>query len=295
MLASHRSHLPAPWRFFLGLFSGVILCFAMQAACYYGLGWKTGKGESNYFSTYGRFQAAASPPAEIALVGSSITGRIPGREAGNQEVANLGSDGGPALDGIRLIGMDRIETPKWLVIETNTLYGGMGQSDTLIVKGAQAPWFEVGTRFPLFGAMARPSAMLYSFFLRRSVVQDAEAFNVSLDQIAQGTKEQSFELTEAEKACLNIYISELAEIQKRHCRILLVTYPAGNRNERENWLMRYTIAELSKHVPLSYIDLEKQIPRNDLQFTDSVHLGSYSSAKVLASIKQVIHYILTTK
>jgi hypothetical protein len=274
-----------PLKLLCGILFSLVACFSLQAYFRYALDMGTGKNESNYFSTLSRFQSAASPAAEIAFAGSSITGRIPGRESGNEGIANLGSDGGPALDGIRLIASGQIEAPKWLVIEANTLYGGVGYAETLIVKGAQSFWFDVGTRFPLFGASSRPSAMLYAKMLRRPKVLDGDAFQVTSNIVEHGNGDRLEDFTKEEKKRFDDYVSFLEVLQRKGVKFMIVTYPAGVMTERENLLMRHTISALANHFPLSYIDLETQIPREELQFTDSVHLGPQSAARVLQTIR----------
>jgi len=272
-------------RFLLGLFLSLAVCFGVQAYCYYALESVTGKSESNYYSTLSRFQAAATPPAEIAFAGSSIAGRIPGREVGNDHIANLGSDGGPALDGMRLIAMGQIDTPQWLVIEANTLYVGAGYGDSLIIKGAQGSWFDVGARLPLLGASARPSGMLYAKLLRRPKVLKGEAFTVTRNQVDPTVSDPWKDFTEVEKKRFDDYVATIEKLQQRGVKILITNYPAGLRPERDQFLMRTTIAELTKRFPVTYLDLEKQIPREELEFTDSVHLSPESAARVLKTIR----------
>lgn len=271
-------------RFLCGLCLSMVVCSGVQAFFYYALDCGTGKSESNYYSTMSRFQAAATPPAEMAFAGSSITGRIPGREVGNLNIANLGSDGGPALDGMRLIAMGKIDTPQCLVIEANTLYGGVGFGDTLIVKGAQGPWFYVGAKIPLVGASARPSGMLYAKLLRRPKVLISDAFAVTSNQIESVIGDPLRDFKEGEKKRFDDYVATLEQLQQRGVKILIVTYPAGVMTERETFLMKTTINQLAVRFPVTYLDLEKQIPRGDLEFTDSVHLGPESAARVLKTI-----------
>jgi hypothetical protein len=275
-----------PPKLLLGIFLSLCVCFSVQAYLYFAHDAGTGKSESNYFSTMSRFQAGATPSAEIALAGSSITGSLPGRESGNPKIANLGSDGGPALDGMRLIAMEQIDKPQWLVIEANTLYGGVGFGDTLIVKGAQGPWFDVGARLPLLGASARPSAMLYARLLRRPKVLTGEAFAVTPNQIEPVEGDPLVDFTKGEKKRFHDYVATLEQLQQRGVTILIVTYPAGVMTQRETFLMNTTIAEFTKRFPLLYLDLGKQIPREKLEFTDSVHLEPESAARVLQTIRE---------
>jgi hypothetical protein len=283
----HNSKLTT-LRFFLGVAIALVICFGLQAVCYYGFDLKARKCESNYFSTLGRFQAASHPAAEIAFAGSSITGRLPGREVGNDRIANLGSDGGPALDGIRLINMGRIETPKWLVVEANTLFGSMGADDNLIIRGAQGRWFTIGARIPILGAMARPSGALYTLLLQRPTISRETPWEVNTTDANFPDLNEKFMLSLNEKDRILSYVDELKRIHQRGCEIIIVNYPAGVKKEREDWLMKSAIVEFSDVIPFYYIDLEKQIPREEIQFTDSVHLAPSSAAKILSTVEQVI-------
>jgi hypothetical protein len=271
-------------KFLAGMTLALSLCFAAQACLYYLLNGGTGKGESNYFSTLSRFQAAAAPAAKIAFAGSSITGRIPGREAGNDKVANLGSDGGPALDGIRTLVNGSIAAPRCLVIETNTLYGGVGSGETSISGCAKRPWFYVGARIPLLGASARPTAMLYSKLLRRPKVLIGEPFLVMSDDIATMAGKTVEDFSKVEKKRFHDYVDGIKQLQNRGVKIVLVKYPAGEMSEHEKILMEVTLSEFKKRFPVAFLDLEKQISRDSLHFTDSVHLGPESAARILSTI-----------
>lgn len=268
-------------RLFLGVGFTLIVCFSLQALVVYGFGWKTGKGESNYFSTLGRFQAAAYPAAEIAFAGSSITGRLPGRETGNQRIANLGSDGGPALDGIRLLVAGKIALPEWLVIETNTMYGGVGFGESLISRNGQGPWFLIGSRFPLLGASARPSAMFYARLLRRSPVLKGES--VPLVTSLQGDTSIK-DVTDLEKLRLQEYLTAIADLRSKGVYIVLVKVPAGEMKDRDRRLVAWSISQIQQDQTIRYLDVDAQIPREQLVFTDGVHMAPESAAKVLASI-----------
>lgn len=269
-------------RFTFGAACSLVLCFGLQAFAYYGLGWKTGKGESNYFSTLARFQAAGHPAAEIAFVGSSITGRLPGREVGNANVANLGSDGGPALDGLRMLVAGTIALPRFLVIETNTLYGGVGYGESLMARSRHGPWFALGARCPLLGASARPTAMGYARLSRRPRVLEGESFAVTQTQIS--SVEMS-EVSKQEWQRFHDYADAITTLQKRGVRVILVQMPSGAMQGRDKQLIEWSIYEMQKRYRIPYIDLQQQIPRTQLHFTDAVHLAPDSAARVMHTIR----------
>lgn len=276
-------------RFIVGLACTLALCFGIQAYAYYKLDWKTGKGESNYFSTLSRFQAAAQAPAEIAFAGSSITGRLPGREVGNVKIANLGSDGGPALDGLRMLSSGRVALPKWVVIESNTLYGGIDFGDSLALQNSQGLWFKAGSRFPLLGASARPSAMIYHKLLRRPKVLSSAPVSLQSSRV---TTIGEITLTKKEQYRLEQYEQSVKLLLKNNVRIVMVIFPAGKMREREKKLVMHTVAKLTQSNEVKYVNLEEQIPRENLEFTDGVHLNPESAAKVLSSL---IEYIKNEK
>ena len=285
-LASPSSLLSASSRFFLGVAMSLFLCFGMQSVLFYGWDWKTGKGESNYFSTLSRFQAAAHPAAEMAFAGSSITGRLPGREVGNHHVANLGSDGGPALDGLRMLVSGKIALPEWLVIETNTLYGGVGFGESLIARNGQGPWFTIGSRMPLLGASARPSAMLYAKLLRRPSVLSGMAMPLIESSPDDTTID---DMNDLEKQRFQAYLSAISDLRAKGVKLILVQIPAGEMKDRERRLVAWSVSQIQKQHPIPFVDAERQIPRDQLHFTDGVHMDPESAAKVLASIAEFCH------
>jgi hypothetical protein len=274
--------------FLLGLLLALCVCFGVQALFYFGFDSGTGKTESNYFSTMSRFQSASTSAAEIAFAGSSITGRLPGREAGNERIANLGSDGGNALDGMRSLAQGKIPTPQWLVIELNTLVGEVGIGDSLVSRGVQGPWFEVSARMPLLGASSRPSSMLYAQLLNRQKVLTGEPLEVTIDDLTavDGKTEEDF--SERERRRIKDIVDAIEHLQQQGVKILLVNYPEEVVRDSNKIHKEATLGVLRKRLNVIYLDLGKQIPRNALQFTDSVHLGPESAARVLATITKTI-------
>ena len=273
-------------RFGIGVLASLLGCFGLQAIAFFGLRLGTGKTESNYFSTLSRFQGACAPGAEIAVSGSSITGRLPGREAGNQAVANLGSDGGSPYDGLKLIDEGVVSPPRWLVLETNTLFNGVGYAEMPAVKGARGLWFTIGGRVPLVGAAARPSGMLYARLLSRSWNGRGEPFPLQQSPRIMGpTDPTAFEFSPVEKERLHGLSQMLSKIRKSGGRILLVNYPAGAMKAREIERMNAAIAIISNEAQAPYLDLSSAIPRESLVFTDSVHLGPASASRILDTIR----------
>ncbi len=140
-------------------------CFGVQLLALRASGGRTTKSESNYFSSIGRIQAGTRGTPEVMIVGSSITGRLPDRAQGVSGVANMGCDGGSAVDALRAMDAGILPTAKWIVIEANTLQVALDEQPTEIGRAMQRPWFRAGMAVPALGAYARPAAFFYSKLL----------------------------------------------------------------------------------------------------------------------------------
>jgi hypothetical protein len=268
-----------------GVLAGLLLCFGLQALLYHGLHLGTGKTESNYFSTMSRFQAACPPGADLAVAGSSISGRLPGREAGNPKVSNLGSDGGSPIDGMKLVQEGLVGRPEWLVVETNTLFNGAGYAEKPAVIGARGIWFAAGGRFPLIAAGARPSGMFYGLLLNRKWRGSGEPFVITKLPADVDASPPAFEYLEVESQRLKELVGRLRYIRNSGVKVLLVNLPAGQLSPRDQQRMEAAVATISTELKLPYLDLAGQIPRESLVFTDSVHLGPSSAARVLDTLQ----------
>lgn len=217
-------------RLILGIAFSMLLCFCFQALFVYGLDWKTGKGESNYFSTLSRFQAAAEGPAKIAFAGSSITGRLPGREIGNVDIANLGSDGGPALDGLKLLSTGRVALPQWVVIETNTLYGGIGfQRELGIAKYTRSMVHGWITDY-IIECICKTKCDVISKLLRRPKVLTSDSFSIRATKLSLNDK---IVFTKAEQERYEEYEKSVNMLLEKGVKVILMQFPAGRMRDKE--------------------------------------------------------------
>lgn len=262
-------------------------CFGLQAIAFFVLQLGAAKTESNYFSTISRFQGAVAPGAEIAVVGSSISGRLPGRESGNREVANLGSDGGSPLDGLTMLNEGLVGRPKWLVLEMNTVFSSVGFSETPAVAGSRDPWFKIGGHVPLLGASARPSGMLYGCLLGRKKERILAPF--VLQKVPSAIPDATLgieSLPTLKQERMELLQEGLLTARRAGTNILLVRYPAGPMKQEQLDELNVAISWLHQQTGAPYLDLESQIPNSQLVFTDSVHLGPESAARLLATIRE---------
>ncbi len=273
-------------RFLTGALVSFAGCVGLQATAFFLLHFGSGKSESNYFSTISRFQGAVAPGAEIAVVGSSISGRLPGRESGNKEVANLGSDGGSPLDGLSLLNEGLAGKPRWLVLEINTVFSSVGFAETPAVAGSRGPWFKIGGALPLLGASARPTGMLYGRLLGRKWEGVPAPFHLQhVPSPIPGPPLRGDTLTALEKDRIRRLGEGLIRAKNSGTRILLVRYPAGPMWQTQVNQINTTVSLLHHQTGAFYLDLNSEIPRSEMVFTDNVHLGPESAARILATIR----------
>jgi hypothetical protein len=278
--------------FYAGIMFGFLVCLSIQSVAYFVCHGGSAKSESNYFSTLSRFQAAVAPGAALAVTGSSLSGRLPGRESGNQDVANLGSDGGTPLDGLTLLDEGRVGRPGWIVLETNTLFSSGHLVETPAVGGVRGFWFRMGAALPLLGASARPTGMVYGQLLGRKWVGVPRPF--ALQQLTSPLPQVSLrdeDLSGFERERICRLGTSLLRAQQHGTRILMVRYPAGPLRPRQVDEMNTVIARLHQLTGAPYLDLSSELPLSELVFSDNVHLGPESAARVLATLRVVIHQL----
>ncbi|MFD0892776.1 hypothetical protein KBB96_15240 [Luteolibacter ambystomatis] len=273
-------------KFLAGTLAGFLVCAILQWSGAYGLGWKSSKTESNYFTSLSRFQAAASgAPAEFTLVGSSISGRLPGKEVGNSKVANLGTDGGCLTDGMRMLVEGRVKAGKWIVLESNTIERAVKYEASPILKAVGGPVFRAGTHLPVFSYQARPSGMLYDRLLKRPAGDTTtRRFPLARTTLPKGIQPRDA----LEKKTLDELIRMIAMLRESGSRIILVEYPSAPMRPEGREVTDRATAYVAEMADVPFVNLEQQIPHENLQFTDGVHLAPGSARAVLDSLQEFI-------
>lgn len=273
-------------KFLAGTLAGFLACAILQWSGAYGFGWKSSKTESNYFTSLARFQAAASgAPAEVTLVGSSISGRLPGKEADNPAAANLGTDGGCLADGMRMLVEGRIKAGKWVILETNTIERAVKYEASPILKAVGGPVFQAGARIPLFSYQARPSGMLYNGLLKRPPAgATLQHFPFNRSVLPKGIQPRDG----VEKKQLDELIHMIATLRASGSRVILVEYPSAPIRPEGREITDRATAYVAEVADVPFVNLDQQIPHEDLQFTDGVHLAPGSAREIVDSLQAFI-------
>lgn len=265
------------------------LCFATQSLALRAVGGRTAKSESNFFSSLGRIQAGASGSADLMVLGSSITGRLPDRAQGFQGSANMGCDGGSAVDALRAMDSGILPSAPDLFIEANTLHLALDPRPTEIGKAMQGQWFNVGLRIPNLAAYARPAGFLYSKLLA-SKIGGTNGADFSEDLQANNSPEEVNHLPKPlvgtfPEEKLIVEISDiLIRLQNRgsHTTILWLPPERGDaRRAPPAWIL-----EIARRSGSRWWDLGQHAAPGTVTLTDGVHMAATSAARTMNSIRK---------
>ena len=270
----------------LRFFATLILLFILQYVilhCYFS--GRALKSESNYFSTIGRIQAACREEADVFMLGSSLTGRLPDRIDGFQGVANLGSDGGSALDTLRAIDQGVLPKSRLIVIEANTLPWAIGQKPTEVQRSIGSLWFGVGVKLPCLSACARPSAFFYSRLIQHRIGDFNNYKNNSLNVTAIPY------LPEFNVSCVysndeKLLIDELSSIfgrMKKNTKFCLVWLPPHRKNGGE---IPCWISNMASKNDIPILDLGTHDSCKNVRLTDGAHMDANSASRAMNTILQ---------
>jgi len=262
-------------------------CFSIQALGLRAVGGRTSKSESNYFSSIGRIQAGTLGDPEVMLLGSSVTGRLPDRSQGFEGFANMGCDGGTAIDVLRRMDQGILPAAPCLVIEANYLHRALDPKPSEIYNAMQGAWFQAGTWIPGFSAYARPSSFFYSLLLAKKIGGFADPAADDDLQVtsapARPDTASALPLSIDERELIDELVPLLHRLQKKRCRIVFVWLPPGRGTgvAVSAWLL-----ELVAKSGSEWWDLGNEAEPKLVELTDGVHMGAPSAARTVRSLRK---------
>ena len=262
--------------------------FALQSYALHLSGGRTTKSESNFFSSMGRIQAGAQGKPEVMVLGSSITGRLPDRAQGFGGWANMGCDGGSAVDALRAMDAGILPAAPLLVIEANTLHMSLDRTETKIGQAMRKPWFKVGLELPALSAYARPAAFFYSELLERRIggfgLQAGEDLGVT-SQPVMVTKPPKAELTSRQLELITELRGILNRMKAKGGSAVIVWMPParGDNSPPPPWIL-----EMARQCGIPYWDLGQEAAEGTVTLTDGVHMAAPSAARTIKSLRKVI-------
>lgn len=282
-------------RYSVAFVFGLALCFVIQAAALKVVGGRNIKNESNFFSSLGRIQAAADSPPPVLMLGSSLTGRLPDRLQGYEDFANMGCDGGSAMDVLRAIDRGDLPGSRFLVVETNTLHRDMDPVPSVVASAMSRPWFRVGKQFPLLSAYARPSGFFYSFLLQRKIGAFG-AYDATADLRVQNLPGKPDEnITRVLDDKTEDLIEEVAGIARRlrskGTDIIFVWLPPDRKNggPPPAWILK-----LVKTADSHWWDIGGEADPSLVSLTDGAHMSVDSAARTVVTLQKGIEMLEKT-
>ena len=274
-------------RYVFTLILTLAACFAAQSLALRAVGGRTAKSESNYFSSLGRIQAGAGGTPGVMLLGSSITGRLPDRAQGFGDFANMGCDGGSAVDALRAMDRNLLPMAPVLVIESNTLLRALDPKPSEVGLAMDRPWFQAGLRIPAISAYARPSAFFYSILLARKIGgfgTSGDGDGLKVDSRPQMlTVPPAGELGTAERVLIDELVPLVKRLRERGCRPVFVWLPPGRDkgSAPPPWL-----AALVVETGAEWWDLGTEADPALVELTDGVHMAAPSAARTVNSLQR---------
>ncbi len=275
---------------YLIIFTAVLgCCFGVQWLCLRAAGGRTVKSESNFFSSIGRIQAGARGEPQAMVLGSSITGRLPDRAQGFEGWANMGCDGGTAVDALRAMDEGVLPRAPLLVVEANTLHLALRQGEGEIARAMRGVWFDVGVRIPLLAAYARPAAFLYSPLLARktgAIDEPAALGGLGVSGAPPAVPgAQEVEWTPESRALVDELTSILRRLQSRGSEVVVVWMPPGRRSGSPPppW-----IVEFCHRAGVRHWDLGQEVPAGTVRLTDGIHMDASSAARTMNTLTEVL-------
>ncbi|MBJ7396756.1 MAG: hypothetical protein JHC76_11995, partial [Akkermansiaceae bacterium] len=260
-------------------------CFAAQTFALRAVGGRTNKSESNFFSSVGRIQAGASGKVDAMILGSSITGRLPDRAQGFPGWANMGCDGGSAVDALRAMDEGILPTAPLLVIEANTLQLALNTKPTEIGQAMRKPWFKVGMELPPLSAYARPAAFFYSKLLERRTggfdIEPGKDLGVTSTPMMV-TKLPTAELSVRQLELIKEVRLILLRLKAKGSGAVIVWLPParGDHSPPPPWIL-----EMAQQCGIPYWDLGQQAIPGTITLTDGVHMAAPSAARTMKSLQ----------
>lgn len=281
------SFKPVYW---LSLAATALACYGAQSAVLHWTGGRTTKSESNYFSSLARLQNGSRGAPRVMLLGSSMTGRLPDRNRGFEGIANLGCDGGSAVEVLRAMDTGIIPRPPALIVEGNTLYAALGAKETELAAAMRTRSFRAGVAIPNLGAGGRPSAVAYTLLMERKMgrVDPASIAPLAVSsQPARMVEAGDRKFTKEEDTLLEELKGILQRLTAAGSKISIVMLPSGEDPTAGNPILS---EELARRSGLPYWNLAAAIPKEAVRYTDAIHMDPPSAATALRTILDATGY-----
>ncbi len=252
------------------------------------------KEHSNYFSSLSRIETAMNVvTADIAICGSSLSGRLPASE----NIINLGVDGGSAGQSLNILKNGKFSKPNIICIEANSLYSDTLEQEDKIVDVVNSITFNWRRGVTLFQSHNRPTGLFYKVIRSKFMPNNQRpSGNNEVKNIEIGIPSEGFSVVEnvdwVKKSSFNKCVQQLRHIKNNGVETLVIVWiPNGvGSGDRKESLKNYAKA-VAGETRAYFIDLEGLETNGSIQYSDGVHLSpssaEYTQECLLNSIKAI--------
>lgn len=264
----------------------LVLCFVAQYLALRASGGRFTKSESNFFSSVGRIQAGTVGTPEVMLLGSSITGRLPDRANGFEGFANMGCDGGSAVDALRAMDLGILPAAPLIVVEANTLERELNGQSSEVASAMEGGWFWVGKKVPAFSAYARPAAFFYSILLARRTGDfgdPASGEDLKVSSLPMPLERNpAAHLTSKEASLKEELVAITRRLAKRGSSVVFVWLPPARGEGKISECIHALIVDSDS----LWWDLGQEADPTLVTLTDAVHMAAPSAARTVISLRE---------
>lgn len=215
--------------------------------------------------------------ADVALVGSSVTGRIlPSYFSERLRVLNLGLDGGSPVTGMQLLA-DLEDPPPVVFLETVVIGKRPSANDQALLNAKDDPGYLISGFLPPIRPEFRPSSVLYTGL---KMWWEAHGAGQSAAEVGERTIGDGMDPEELGL----LYGDAVERLRQKGCRVALLNIPAKFRIE-DCWIDP-GVAEFARLFKLPVLDTTVSLAENGFQvrYTDGFHLTAPSAAAVAQAI-----------
>ncbi len=245
-----------------------------------------GKTESNYFSNRARLQhASAQRSADVAFVGSSITGRLPCQETNN--LMNLGFDGDSSMRGLIAMKSGIFKQPSVCFVEVNRLISSAHSNEKIALTAID----KLAESVPNVKSDNRPSSLIYRalYDWKRESSVDAnlgEPFLIEFEK----PRYQSYDSRQLKQLEKFRDVANVIQCLSDKTRFILVFFPVGYHSVDWPAGSPDDGRLLASALQLEFLDLHHTKLDNPLRFSDSTHLDEQSARFVRDCLLRTINH-----
>jgi len=225
-------------------------------------------------------------PTSIALVGSSVAGRLLPKyfQESELEVQNLGLDGSCPLFAFEII-RQRSALPRYILVDTYSLFQPLSTNDETLREAVDSPSFFASKRLVAMRSSSRPSSILYSRLKQLKDNAGRGTIKSPESTLHQSTTQRTVFWNPRDQYP---YVrSAIQDLQRNGVHVSLLVIPSG-----EGWGIPARGPERALADELKVLLIQPgpvlATANKTMSFSDAIHLDSPSAKRVAEKICEIM-------